>query len=374
MQANTLKVPSRVAGARYRERAPCHRSVRPVDWFRALLVVRFAPVSAQSENKAAKWVKPALVSLLALAVAGVGFLGFAWSRLRPWLAPPSAPQAEIERRWQAVVALQPDEGPREGDALLLAAVDAQSKAAKRDCCKDLKEIPRSDLVPSERAAVSKLVEWYRQGGVVVSPLCVVEPDGEIEAARESIAIASLKLAMLALGSSFDDEDMPQVLAAWHLGQELRLHGTAIGVAVGYTIRARTVEWFAARGMSLPKRLDVSPPPPEELYGVLAREAVCEDKFLDAGPGFAFYERPKEAVDQWPPKVLVNPARERQLHRHIVGTVLARPFRSPPELRKLLVATLKKEPPSVFPAIVTRRVVEAVVDESEKLENHLKKLQ
>src|SRR5690606_31803996 len=84
-------------------------------------------------------------------------------------------------------------------------------------------------------------------------------------------------------------------------------------------------------------------------------------------------RPAESGGEWPPQALVSPEREQQLHRHVVGIVLAPPFKEPVELEALLRETLKKQPPSVFPPVVTRKVVEAAVAESEKSEAHMKQL-
>src|SRR5690606_27325060 len=223
--------------------------------------------------KMTKWGRGLLASLALLVAFFVGFVAFTWIRLQPWLAPPEASPSDIEKRWVAVVNLQPPPRPREGDELLLEAISLQAKTKKRDCCKSLTEIPPDALVPSERSVVAKLVEWHESDGVVVPPLCVVTPEGELETARDRMAVASLRLAGLAVGSALGEEDMSQVLAAWHLGDVLRRHGRVLGVAVGYAIRARTIEWFASGGVELPEGLDVSTPSPAELYGALARDAV-----------------------------------------------------------------------------------------------------
>lgn len=123
---------------------------------------------------------------------------------------------------------------------------------------------------------------------------------------------------------------------------------------------------------LAEGINLGPPNPRELYVALAREAVCEDQFLDVSAGFSLKARPKENGQKWPPLLLVSHARERQLHQHVMGSVLAPPLRAPSALMDHLEQISRELPPTVLP-INIRRVIEAAALQSRKLEAHLKSL-
>ncbi len=247
---------------------------------------------------------------IAYGFAGLAILGAVAAAIaymiwvHPWLAEPDVEPAELADRWAQLEAwAQADAGCAEGGLGLKRAAEATDAGwwEIRDTLVDgyapETALQREALPFGLRAAVDGLVDWHRTHDGLGRDVC--------DDSTDMLDLLNLSRLALATAHSAEDEQVAAVLA---LGQLLRNCGPLLDTMVGLSLADEAVRWARARGIPADATFERYRPTADEVFGGLAREAVCshemvEDAFRAGGLGPAATDSPPGA------ELLLRPDRE-----------------------------------------------------------------
>ncbi len=216
----------------------------------------------------------ALAALLVLLVGTLGVLYLVF--VHPWVASPDASPEEIAGRWAQVEAwADPGQDCDQGGAVLRLA----TRSADRGWWEvetrfegegiEVPRLERGELSFELRSAVDGLVGWHRSGEGIGLGTC--EPDDDL--------VAGLNLVRLALATA-EDAGSPELAAVLALGQAYRGCGPLIRSMMGFTIASDAVDWARSRGVPPGELFERYRPTADEVFGGLAREAVCSHRMAE----------------------------------------------------------------------------------------------
>jgi hypothetical protein len=211
----------------------------------------------------------AMLGAVALAVAYM-----VW--VHPWLAEPDVEPVELAERWARLEAwAQADTGCAEGGDGLRRAAEATDAGWFE--VQDTVEggyatefaLDRDELPFELRAAVDGLVDWHRTHDGLGREVC--------DDSTDLLDLLNLTRLTLATADGAEDEQVAAVLA---LGQLLRNCGPLLDTMVGLSLAEEAVRWASARGIPADATFERYRPTVDEIFGGLAREAVCSHRMVE----------------------------------------------------------------------------------------------
>lgn len=218
---------------------------------------------------------------IAYGIAGLAMLGavalavayMVW--VHPWLAEPDVEPAELAERWARVETwAHRDAGCTQGGEALRRAGEAADAgwSEVRDTVQSGYApefaLKREELPFELRAAVDGLVDWHRTHDGLGTDAC---DDADL--------LSQLNLAQLSLATAHSAED-EQVIAVLALGQLLRNCGPLVETMLGLALASEAIQWARARGIAADSTFARYRPTADEIFGGLAREAVCSHQMVE----------------------------------------------------------------------------------------------
>ena len=219
------------------------------------------------------------------AASGSAGPSVAASAIDPWTAPPDEPIADIDARWQRVVAwsavpLDDAGAPASAfESSALGAVIGDARFETRDEL-DLEQRTRTgdpvdaaSLSPRLARAVASLVAWDR-AEPPRGPRCSKTPMSTGAASGHSNPFGLVRLARVAFALA-DTEADEKVHAVLRLSHELRTAGWAVVDAeVGQSLFRSALAWAERRGVVPGATFAAFAPRDAEEFPFLARHWVC----------------------------------------------------------------------------------------------------